>query len=116
MGVAVSAPASQLDQEPHWLPFLTAARAAGLSFEALARLLLAGEIPFRIPKARGRHVLAMQVEVNATALARLLASRWTVTDQVIADALVNRAALKHRLHPTRHTPGVRGPNRRKALK
>lgn len=84
----------------------------------LAGYLLSGALRFTVHKVSpGRDVvLLVDVRIDAASVEELERARWQdpVADRLHADRLVNRAALKHGLHPTRSSPGVRGPARRRA--
>jgi hypothetical protein len=77
----------------------------------VARLLLAGMLRFDVDKrSPGRDlVLRMDVWVDADDVRALQRDRWDAMHGFRADELVNRAAMKFGKHPTRTSPGVRGP-------
>lgn len=106
MGAIVSA---------EWLPPDLVAQQLRVTDTELANHLLSGALRFRVRKTSPGPgvVLLMDVEISAASLAALERQRWSdpVTDRMSADRLVNRAALKHDVHPTRSSPGVRGPAR-----
>lgn len=96
------------------LRFDEVAAALGMGDVEVARLLLAGTLRFRVDKrSPGRNaVLAVDVWVAAEDVRALLAARFDPEARLEADRLVNRAALKFGVHPTRRSPGVRGKGRR----
>lgn len=104
---------SPTDALGSWMDFDSTARHLGMTATETARLLLSGDLRFTVsPDARGR-VLAHHVLIDQSSIEAFANRRWgdTLADAMRADDLVNRAALKHGLHPTRTSPGVRGKAR-----
>lgn len=98
-----------------WLAADAVAQTLRFTDTELAQRLLSGELRFRVQKTSpGRDVvLFTDVVIDAASVEELEQRRWgaPIRDRVVADGLINRAALKHGAHPTRSSPGVRGPAR-----
>jgi len=99
-----------------WLPPDLVAQQLRVTDTELAGHLLSGALHFRVRKSSPGPdvVLLMDVEISAASVAEWERARWAdpVADRMCADRLVNRAAMKHGTHPTRSSPGVRGPARK----
>jgi hypothetical protein len=100
-----------------WLAADVVAQMLRITDTELAQHLLSGALRFRVQKSSpGRDVvLFTDVVIDSASVDELEERRWgsPICDRIFADGLINRAALKHGLHPTRHSPGVRGPARRR---
>lgn len=96
--------------EPTWMTFDEVSAFMALPEEDVARLLLAGLLRFEVVKRSPSPslVVRMDVRIAADDVRALQKYRWASSRAAKADDLVNRAALKHGVHPTRKTPGVRG--------
>lgn len=101
--------------ERRWLSAESVTQMLRITDTELARYLLAGTLRFMVRKVSPGPdvVLLVDVVVDSTSLDELEQARWgdRIADRIRADALVNRAALKHDRHPTRTSRGVRGPAR-----
>ncbi len=103
---------------PRWLAPDAVGQMLRVTDTELAEHLLSGRLRFMVRKVSPGPdvVLFVDVLIDAASVEELESVRWDdrMADRVVADRLINRAALKHGLHPTRTSPGVRGPARRKA--
>lgn len=100
--------------EPTWMTFDEVSAYLTLPEQDVAWLLLAGTLRFEVVKRspNSGFVVRMDVRIAADDVVAHQRDRWRFNN-ARADELVNRAAMKYRKHPTRATPGVRGPARQK---
>ena len=104
---------------PQWLPAGSVTQMLRITDTELAQHLLSGALRFRVRKVSPGPdvVLFVDVLIEAASVDELEQARWgdQLVDRARADELINRAALKHGRHPTRSSPGVRGPARRQRI-
>lgn len=101
--------------EQRWLSAEAVTQMLRITDTELAQHLLSGALRFVVRKVSPGPdvVLLVDVAIDSASLDELEQVRWgdRIADRTRADALVNRAALKHGRHPTRTSRGVRGPAR-----